>query len=269
MFGIDDAIIAAVIGGLAEALAGKGLDLLHGDPEKRAFKTALYEAMQELDRDHSEWTAQLFDEEFLTKKAAPILARAVMRSAEPAADELARAYADQFFAGEGHDTRVRQVTPVAAEFLLRLDLAMRRQPAFRAHFDSRAMDGTAVYLYQLWQQAKADWVDERSNWVTEALERLVGAASRYEDAGRMVAKGQAVDPEYLAKAREAVEQADLRLSRMGYTEGRRLRERLEELVQSRYFAIVNGPTPADKGAVALLSQGFKEFRELLGQAPPV
>jgi hypothetical protein len=271
VFIIDDAILAAILKVVAGEFAQRGLTLLQGNPEKRAFKDALREAAREFERFHPGWTETLFKKQFISGPAAPILAQALMRDTEPTAEALADAYAWFFYRDQSNRSEIAsQVVPLAADFLIRFDMALRKQNAFREYFDSRALDASARYLYDLLQAAGQGWARDRANLVTEALEMLAGAAVRYREAGISRRDGETVTSETLIQAEEGIAMAFLRLDRMPYGDVARISEALRALVRERFEAVRYAAADAALDqAVDALIEGVKEFHKLLGMAAPI
>jgi hypothetical protein len=270
VFVIDDAIIAAILSGVAGELTSRGVQLLQGDPQKRAFKAALKEATEEFGRGYPAWAPSLFDGAFLAGPAKGILASAAVRDPLLTADNLAEAYADYFYPGDRRRAQiVTDVVPLAADFFLRLDMAMRRQSAFRDHFDSRALDASARYLWDLLRQAQVAWADEQEERVTQALRIFAGAADRYDQAGRAIARERPLADENVVAGHVGMVEGTLLLHRTGYSEASRVRETFEDLVLDRYSLVEAASPAAVAGAVTRLSAGVAEFLAMLAAAPPV
>jgi hypothetical protein len=272
LFGIDDAILGAVLGAVSDVLVSKGVTRLQGDPQKRAFKSALAEAMSKFDEDHPALADSFFDSYFLTHRAAPVLARAIMRDPGPIAGDLARAYLEQLFGDAKRSPQdLEDFTRIAAQFLIHFDSALRRQQeAFGGVFDSRALDVGASYLSQLVAGAAASHVEGRQERVTSILETLLEASLRYHYAAGLVIRGQDCKPDELM-AEISAETALFRLSRMEYIEAAKFTEAHKTLILGRYEAVkeaVRGEAAADV-EFKLLAEGVKEFRRLLDLAPPI
>ena len=259
MFVLDDAILAAVMEAVVGILLGKGLQLLSGDPQKRAFKAALREAAQDFDREHGDWSASLFDSTFLRTMAAPILAGALLRDPQPGAASLAAAWANQFpVAASSDPQRLNEAVSIAAEFLVIFDLALRRQDVFRPHFDSQAIDASARYLSELLRYARSSWLDDRRDRVNGALRMLVGAAVRYREAARARSAGSQLDvARTILDATIALEEADFLLARLQYSDADRLRDRFKELIEDPYEEGVN------------FDEGIEEYKRVIRAAPPL
>ena len=115
------------------------------DPRQLAFQVALARAYASFARSYPEWTASLFDQTFLGRAAAPLLARCIVRAEPPDARELAELWSAQ--AGVQAATRdswVADATPVAADFLRWFRAELRAREEFRDLFDSLALDETAA-----------------------------------------------------------------------------------------------------------------------------
>jgi len=65
------------------------------EPDRLAFRIALARACATFARNYPQWTASLFEESFLPGRAAPLLARCLLRDAPPDPAELATVWAEQ------------------------------------------------------------------------------------------------------------------------------------------------------------------------------
>jgi hypothetical protein len=95
---------------------------------RRAFDRALRRAASGVTKRHPKWADALFDEHFLTRRAAPLLYEGYRRSLPPGPAALAREWAAQFGA---HQAAKRQrgadaLIPAAADFLARLSVEIAR-----------------------------------------------------------------------------------------------------------------------------------------------
>ena len=100
--------------GLAEKIRAS----LGRGPQQLAFKIALSRAYTAFARNYPQWTASLFDEHFLTHRAAPFLACCLARDAAPDPAGLATVWADQLgLEGERRQRRIAELTPASAAFL--------------------------------------------------------------------------------------------------------------------------------------------------------
>lgn len=270
MFGIDDALLHEVAIAVGKFLIDRGLDLLKGDPEKQAFKVALAETLSELQKTRPQWVRDYFDSKFLADRGAPVLARSIMRDG-PTAEDLARAYVDQFFGGAQRNPDLyAEAIPIAAEFLLLLDLALRRQKAFRPHFDSRALDRTADYLDELVRLSRAAWAEARMQFVLVSLGMLIEANELYASAGQTLAKGQEPVPRNVADARIARKKAFLNLGGIQYSERRRLELTFQDLVTRPYQTLEEtGPNGNLQLSLRNLVNGSVQMDRLLSAAPPL
>ncbi len=127
--------------GLGEAVRNR----LRPDPVKQAFQHALTSALTQFEQQHAEWVASLFDADFLQKEAAPILAQFLIRDGEPDPSDLAARWADSLNLrqSEQRTVRIRELEPIAADFLASLNHALKAEPALREINDSRALEEIA------------------------------------------------------------------------------------------------------------------------------
>jgi len=140
------AVAEAVFGYLLEqaGLAEKLRAMLGRDPQRLAFKIALGRAYTAFARHYPQWAASLFDEHFLTHRAAPFLAGCLTRGASPDPAELAGAWAEQMsLPPEERQRRIAELTPACTVFLGWLESELRARPEFQPFFDSRALDAIA------------------------------------------------------------------------------------------------------------------------------
>ncbi len=126
--------------GLAERVRA----VLGVDPERRAFRTALASAYAAFARQYPDLVASLFDESFLTREGAPILAQLLTRRGRPDPAELARRWAQHL----GHSNpeswpRLTEATRAAADFLTWLEAELAKQPVLQPLWDSRALERIA------------------------------------------------------------------------------------------------------------------------------
>jgi hypothetical protein len=195
-----------------------------------------------------------------------------MRDPGPIAADLANSYAEHFFGrAKSSPQRVERIIPVAAQFLLRFDYALRRQQeAFGQVFDSRVADLAATYLNELLAQTKASRTQKRQEHVTATLEMLIEAALRYGHGGAAMMFGQDPNPHAL-EGRIISAKAFFRLSRMEYPEAGRLKEALVNLVLNRYLAVDTAlrAQATFEVEMRLLEEGVNEFLKLLDLAAPI
>ena len=167
------AVAEAVFGYLLEqaGLAEKLRAALGRDPQRLAFRVALTRAYTAFARHYPQWAASLFDEHFLTHRAAPFLAGCLTRGAAPDPAELAGAWADQMSLPPGErQRRIAELAPACADFVGWLESELRARPEFRPFFDSRALDAIAEATAET-----AQAVDTLRAQLTDAL----GKASKY------------------------------------------------------------------------------------------
>ena len=167
------AVAEAVFGHLLEqaGLAEKLRAALGRDPQRLAFQVALSRAYTAFVRHYPQWAASLFDEHFLTHRAAPFLARCLTRGAAPDPVELAGAWADQMsLAAAERQRRIAELTPACADFLGWLESELRARPEFRPFFDSQALDAIAEATAETAQAVGA---------LRAELARALGEAGKY------------------------------------------------------------------------------------------
>ena len=154
--------------GLAEKLRA----MLGRDSQRLAFQAALAHAYAAFARHHPQWAASLFDEHFLTHRAAPFLARCLTRGASLDPAELASAWADQMSLPAGErQRRIAELTPACADFLGWLESELRTRPKFQPFFDSRALDAIAEATAETAQAVDA---------LRAELGRALGEAAKYQ-----------------------------------------------------------------------------------------
>lgn len=86
-----------------------------------AFQAAISRAYDSFARRYPRWVDSFFDEYFVRHVAAPRLKRCMQRATLPAPVELARLWADQFPPNHPAERYITELTPVAADFLDRLE----------------------------------------------------------------------------------------------------------------------------------------------------
>ncbi len=180
--------------------------------------------------------------------------------------------------GDDPEVRARsnQAVQVAADFLLRFDIALRRQEAFRAHFDSRALDVSAIYLHHLIEQAASQWAAERKDRVTDSLAMLLEAATLYEGAGGLlrysIGAPDGGRARMLVDAKGSARKAALRLARMSYSHTRRVMASFKDLMEDAYIELEDTAWTTgmySDANMASLTDGLEAFQTVLQDAPPV
>jgi hypothetical protein len=124
--------------GLGEAVRNR----LRHDPVKQAFQDVLTSTLTQFEKQHPEWAASLFDADFLKKEATLILAQFLIRDGEPDPSDLATHWADSLNLRQSEQrmARIREIEPIAADFLDSLNHALKAEPALREINDSRALE---------------------------------------------------------------------------------------------------------------------------------
>ena len=142
------AIVDSVIGyafdqgGIGDRLR----DVLKRDPIKTAYKNALRSTFEDFEKQHPDWTANLFDESFLQHEGASVLAKLLQRDRHATPSELAEKWADSLRIKEP-DRRtayMRELEPVAADFLVLLSAALKDGVELADLHDSRAIEQLAT-----------------------------------------------------------------------------------------------------------------------------
>src|SRR5713101_1230092 len=115
---------------------------LSHDPIKQAFQNALTSTLTKFEQQHPEWVASLFDTDFLKDEATPILAQFLIRDGKPDPSDLAACWADSLNLrqSEQHTARIRELEPIAADFLDSMNHALKAEPALRGINDSRSLE---------------------------------------------------------------------------------------------------------------------------------
>ncbi|MEZ4677614.1 MAG: hypothetical protein R2932_25700 [Caldilineaceae bacterium] len=118
------------------------------DPKRHAFGQALDRACDQLATKHATWTASLFDGSLFKHEGAPILAQLLMRNGHPQPLALAACWAASLGLPDNEQRRalVAELEPVAAEFLVDLGEALKREPALMEINDSRAFEQMVTEL---------------------------------------------------------------------------------------------------------------------------
>jgi hypothetical protein len=120
------------------------------DPARLGLRTALREALVELQARYPAETEGFFDEGFLTSRAVVVLlARCVPPGMPPEASELANLYVDHLGLTCDRSAVVSGVGPLAADFLDTFRKHLRHKPAFRPFFDSADADAMQASLAQI------------------------------------------------------------------------------------------------------------------------
>jgi HEAT repeat protein len=164
------AISEIILTAIADAVFGYLLDK-HGDaigewirnkrgrdPVQRAFKKAVGSALTRLQQQHPDWVADLFDASFFVREGAPILAQFLIRNGHPGPSELAARWADSLNLrqAERRTYYIRELEPVASDFLDALAQQLKMQEALRELNDSRALEQLAQDVRAIRKQIEAD-----------------------------------------------------------------------------------------------------------------
>ena len=123
--------------GIAEKIRNK-LDL---DGTKRAFKRALGKAFEEFEKHYPERTASLFNIGFFEKEGASTLTQFLIRDGHPDPSELATNWAKSLtLTSERRTVLIREVEPVAADFLDYFAKALKAEAELKDINDSRVLE---------------------------------------------------------------------------------------------------------------------------------
>ena len=111
------------------------------DPTKKAFAHALGQSYDNFKRQHPEWTAALFDSSFLENEGSEVIAQFLMPGGNPSASDLANHWAKSLNVqgSERKTIYVRELEPLAVDFLETLRQALVNEPNLRELADSRAL----------------------------------------------------------------------------------------------------------------------------------
>ena len=156
------AIINEIIGYTIEKGAGKLGDRVKEklglDPTRKALKEALGGAFEQLNRQHPQWVASNFDASFFQHEGAPILAQFLLMDGQPDASELASLWADSLNIQnpERRAFYIRELEPIAVDFLEDLAHQLKGKEVLRDLNISRAIDATTEALQALRRQFGAE-----------------------------------------------------------------------------------------------------------------
>jgi len=114
-------------------------------PQRMAFTSALKQAFEAFAQQHPEWVASNFDASFFEHEGAPVLAQFLWRDGHPDPSDLAARWADSLnlHNPERRTRYVRDLEPIAADFLDSLAHALKQEPDLAELHDSRAFEQIA------------------------------------------------------------------------------------------------------------------------------
>jgi HEAT repeat protein len=176
---ILSAIVEAIFGYVLEQSGSADWlrEKLGRDPAKRAYARALDSAIDEFRGQHPEAEEQLFDESFLQREAAPILAQFLLRDGRPSPNALANAWADSLRIRdpERRATWIREQTLVAADFLHLLGHKLKAQRDLDDINDRRARETAIDHLAAIRQklQAERSTADTRNQYLHWLIEHTL------------------------------------------------------------------------------------------------
>ena len=171
-------IIARAVISQASTLAAGSLGTnlrarVHGGPVERAVAGALGEALKDVEGAHPGVRAALFDQLFLERRGAPILARLLVPGDAPGAEELAAAWSTQFL-DVGEDRYAGDEILAAAS-----DLLVAFERALDARGRQKALGGLRS---QRAAHATADAASQFASWATGQRQRaLIDPQRRYRE----------------------------------------------------------------------------------------
>ena len=139
---IAEAVFGYLIDKHGDRLGDWARDKRGRDPIKKAFKNALKETITQFEQRHPQWIADYFDASFFEHEGAPILAQFLIRDGHPDPSELAARWADtlNIRRPERRAFYIRELEPVAADFLNFLAYQLKAQGALRELNDSHAFE---------------------------------------------------------------------------------------------------------------------------------
>lgn len=162
---IGEIIIVSVVDAVFSYLVEKGFDKSNGwasdklglSASKRAFKDALFKAFEQFEKQYSQWVTDYFDASFFEKEGASVLAQFLIRNGHPDASQLAVLWADSLNIQkpERRAFYVRELEPVAADFLSFLASQLMNKEELRDIYDSRAFERLDETLQALRQKLEA------------------------------------------------------------------------------------------------------------------
>ncbi len=139
---ILDYVTGEALKATGSSSAARVRGLLRRDPAELACQVALARVEARFATAFPQWHAALFDAVFLENRAALLLARALTRSEEATAQELAQEWAAEL-GGRTGELRRRDIEPAAVEFLAWWREELARHDVFRQVLDSRSLDSLA------------------------------------------------------------------------------------------------------------------------------
>jgi HEAT repeat protein/energy-coupling factor transporter ATP-binding protein EcfA2 len=139
-------------------IQGRLRDKLGLNPTRRAFHHALGKAAKQFEQKHAQWVESLFDLSFFAKEGSSILAQFLLPDGHPDPSVLAERWAEaiNILQPERRSVYVRELEPVAADFLGTLARELKAESDLREINDSRALDQIAENTLALCQQVEAN-----------------------------------------------------------------------------------------------------------------
>lgn len=118
------------------------------EPKQQAFKRALNKAYKKFEKQYPQWSADLFNSNFLENEGAPVLVQFLLRDGHPDPGDLATRWADSLNIrnSERRTTLVRDLEPAATDLLDYFARALKAEPELGNLNDSRALDHLTIDL---------------------------------------------------------------------------------------------------------------------------
>ncbi len=170
-------IVEAIFGYVLEqsGLAERLHERLKGDPIRRAFERALRRAFDEFEAQHPAWVAANFDASFFAHEGAEPLAQFLRRDGQPDPSDLAARWADSLHMRnpELRNKTTRELEPVAADLLDKLNHALKAEPELSTLYDSRTFEeiNTAIQAIRKQLGANQATPDTRRDYLHWLIER--------------------------------------------------------------------------------------------------
>ncbi|GHO98495.1 NTPase [Reticulibacter mediterranei] len=134
---IIDNVIGYILdqSGIGEEIRSK----LRRNPVKGALHHALNHAYAEFEKRYPDWTSSFFDADFLSEEARPILAQFLLPEGSPSPSDLAVCWANALNLNQSEQraARIRELEPVAADFLVLFNNALKAEPELQVLNHSR------------------------------------------------------------------------------------------------------------------------------------
>jgi len=155
---IADAVFGYLLDKHGEKLVDRIRDKTGRDLVKKAFKAAFGKAFADFEQKHPQWVEEHFNASFFEHEGASILAQFLMRDGHPDPSELATRWADSLNMRrpERRTFYIRELEPVATDFLNIFAHYLKAQKVLRELHDSRAFEQLASDIRAIRQQLEAE-----------------------------------------------------------------------------------------------------------------